>query len=106
VCLLIADPATDEAEERLAAMAATTDGYVLAHEDLRIRGQGTVFGERQSGMADLKLADIFKDIELLSAARRDAFSIVAHDPGLEEHPDLADEVRALLGDSVEWLFKS
>jgi ATP-dependent DNA helicase RecG len=106
VCLLIADPATDEAEERLAAMAATTDGYVLAHEDLRIRGQGTVFGERQSGLADLKLADIFKDIDLLSAARRDAFNIVAHDPGLEEHPDLADEVRAMLGDSVEWLFKS
>ncbi|MGH8914621.1 MAG: ATP-dependent DNA helicase RecG [Acidimicrobiia bacterium] len=105
-CILIADPATQEAEERLAAMEATTDGYVLAHEDLRIRGQGTVFGERQSGMADLRIADIFRDFELLSAARRDAFAIVDHDPGLKDHPELAEEVLAILGDSVEWLFKS
>ena len=48
-------------EERLAAMEATTDGFELANEDLRIRGQGTVFGERQSGMADLQVADLFRD---------------------------------------------
>jgi ATP-dependent DNA helicase RecG len=106
ICLLIADPATGEAEERLAAMAATTDGYELANVDLRIRGQGTVFGARQSGMADLRLADIFRDLGLLTHARHDAFSMVAHDPDLSSHPELADEVRAMLGDSVEWLFKS
>jgi ATP-dependent DNA helicase RecG len=106
ICLLIADPATEEAEQRLAAMAATTDGFELAQVDLRIRGQGTVFGARQSGMADLKLADIFRDIDLLSHARHDAFTMVDNDPDLGRHPELADEVRALLGDSVEWLFKS
>lgn len=105
-CLLIADPATEEAEERLSAMAATTDGYELANVDLRIRGQGTVFGARQSGMADLRLADIFRDLDLLIHARQDAFSMVDHDPDLSGHPELADEVRAMLGDSVEWLFKS
>jgi ATP-dependent DNA helicase RecG len=106
VCLLIADPATEEAEERLDAMAATNDGFELANVDLMIRGQGTVFGARQSGMADLRLAHIIRDFELLSAARHDAFSLVDHDPDLSRHPELADEVRALLGDSVEWLFKS
>jgi ATP-dependent DNA helicase RecG len=106
VCLLIADPATEEAEERLAAMAATNDGFELANVDLMIRGQGTVFGARQSGMADLRLADIIRDFELLSNARHDAFGLVDHDPDLSRHPELADEVRALLGDSVEWLFKS
>ena len=45
-------------------------------------------------------------IELLIDARRDAFAIVDGDPGLVEHRDLADEVRAFLGESVEWLFKS
>jgi len=105
-CLLIADPSTDDAKERLAAMEATTDGFELANEDLRIRGQGTVFGERQSGMADLQVADLFRDLELLVAARNDAFAIVDQDPLLSIHPDLADEVRALLGESVEWLFKS
>ena len=87
-------------------MAATTDGYELANVDLRIRGQGTVFGARQSGMADLRLADIFRDLDLLIHARHDAFSMVDHDPDLSSHPELADEVRAMLGDSVEWLFKS
>lgn len=106
LCLLIADPATEEGEERLAAMAATTDGFVLAQEDLRIRGQGTVFGVRQSGVADLKLADLLRDMDLLVAARNDAFAIVDQDPDLGAHPELAEEVRAMLGESVEWLFKS
>ena len=106
LCLLIADTATGDGEERLAAMAATNDGFVLAQEDLRIRGQGTVFGARQSGVADLKLADLLRDLDLLTAARNDAFAIVDRDPGLADHPELAEEVRAMLGESVDWLFKS
>jgi ATP-dependent DNA helicase RecG len=57
-------------------------------------------------MADLKLADVIRDFELLVAARRDAFALVDRDPELKEHPELAEEVRAMLGESVEWLFKS
>jgi ATP-dependent DNA helicase RecG len=106
LCLLIADPSTEDGEQRLAAMTATTDGFVLAQEDLRIRGQGTVFGARQSGVADLKLADLLRDLDLLTAARNDAFAIVDRDPGLTNHPELAEEVRAMLGESVDWLFKS
>jgi len=106
ICLLIADPSTPEGEERLAAVAATTDGFRLAQDDLRIRGQGTVFGARQSGMADLRLADVLRDFDALVAARKDAFAIVDRDPELSEHPELAEEVRAMLGESVEWLFKS
>jgi ATP-dependent DNA helicase RecG len=105
-CLLIADATTEEGEGRLAAMVSTTDGFRLAEEDLRIRGQGTVFGTRQSGLKDLKLADILEDFELLLAARRDAFGLVDSDPHLKNHPDLTSEVRAMLGDRVEWLFVS
>jgi ATP-dependent DNA helicase RecG len=105
-CLLIADPASDDSEARLTAMVATTDGFRLAEEDLRIRGQGTAFGTRQSGVADLKLADILEDFDLLVAARREAFELVDRDPDLVHHRDIAEEVRAMLGDSVEWLFKS
>ena len=97
VCLLLADPTTEEGEQRLAAMAATTDGFVLAEEDLKIRGQGTVFGARQSGMVDLRFADVIKDFELLVAARHDAFELVDRDPELGDHPELALEVRAMLG---------
>jgi ATP-dependent DNA helicase RecG len=105
-CLLLADPTTQEGEARLTAMAATTDGFVLAEEDMRIRGQGTVFGARQAGVSDLRVADVIKDLDLLAAARKEAFTIVDHDPDLSEHPDLAEEIRAVLGEAVEWLFKS
>ena len=105
-CVLIADTTTTEAEERLGAMVATTDGFRLAEEDLRIRGQGTVFGTRQSGVKDLKLADILEDFEILVTARRDAFRLVDSDPELKGHRELAKEVRAMLGDEVEWLFVS
>lgn len=105
-CLLLADATTTEGEDRLAAMVGTTDGFRLAEEDLRIRGQGTVFGTRQSGMKDLRLADILTDFDTLVAARRDAFGLVDADPGLERHEELAAEVRAMLGERVDWLFVS
>jgi len=106
ICVLIAEPTTEQGEQRIAAMVETTDGFRLAEQDLRIRGQGTVFGERQSGAKDLKLADILRDVKLLVKAREEAFAIVGSDPSLEEHPLVKDEVMALLGDDVEWLFRS
>lgn len=87
-------------------MVATTDGFRLAEEDLRIRGQGTVFGTKQSGMADLRLANVLEDFDTLVAARKDAFGLVDQDPHLDNHPELAAEVRALLGERVDWLFVS
>jgi ATP-dependent DNA helicase RecG len=105
-CYLVADPGTDEARRRLGAVGASDDGFRLAEEDLRIRGQGTVFGVRQSGMPDLLLADILRDAEVLVSARREAFALVSADPDLSKHQDIADEVRALLGEQVEWLFIS
>ncbi|MDJ0712542.1 MAG: ATP-dependent DNA helicase RecG, partial [Woeseiaceae bacterium] len=105
-CVLIAEPTTPQGEERIAAMVETTDGFRLAEEDLRIRGQGTVFGEKQAGAKDLKLADILRDVKLLIKAREEAFTMVAADPNLDEHPLIRDEVIALLGEDVEWLFRS
>jgi len=105
-CYLVADPGTDEARQRLAAVGASDDGFRLAEEDLRIRGQGTVFGVRQSGLPDLRLADILRDAEVLVSARREAFALVSGDPGLAGHQEIAEEVRALLGEQAEWLFIS
>lgn len=105
-CILLADPTTAEGEERLTAMVGTTDGFRLAEEDLRIRGQGTVFGTRQSGVKDLKLANILSDFDLLVTARRDAFALVDSDPLLSDHPELRAEIAAMLGEEVAWLFVS
>lgn len=105
-CYLVADPSTEEGAARIEAMVASDDGFELAEVDLRIRGQGTVFGARQSGMSDLRISDILRDKEELVAARREAFALVDQDPDLGDHPAVRAEVRALLGDAAEWLFRS
>ena len=105
-CFLIADATTPEGKARIAAMADTNDGFQLAEIDLDLRGQGTVFGSRQSGLVDLKLANIIRDAALLELARDYAFELVDADPELAVHPELKEEVIALLGDRVDWLFKS
>lgn len=106
VCILLSDPTTTEGEERLTAMVQSTDGFRLAEEDLRIRGQGTVFGTRQSGVKDLKVANILSDFDVLVSARRDAFALVDSDETLNDHQELRAEVIAMLGDAVDWLFVS
>ena len=105
-CILLADPTTKDGARRLDAMVKHSDGFRLAEEDLRIRGHGTVFGARQSGFSDLRIADILRDRRELVAARREAFSLVEEDPGLDLHPEIREEVRVLLGERVEWLFRS
>ncbi len=107
-CVLVADPTTPDADARVEAMVATTDGFALAERDLEIRGQGSVFGERQSGRGDLRLGDILADTDLLLAAREDAFELVGVDATLAGHPALAAELAAFFPDDeiVSWLFRS
>ncbi|NND84870.1 MAG: ATP-dependent DNA helicase RecG, partial [Acidimicrobiia bacterium] len=105
-CVLLTDPTTEEGTTRIEAMVRTNDGFELAEVDLSIRGQGTVFDARQSGVGDLRLGDILRDTAELVAARDEAFALVADDPHLEAHADIRDEVQLLLGEEVEWLFKS
>jgi ATP-dependent DNA helicase RecG len=95
-----------EARARLDAMVRTRDGFELADEDLRLRGEGTLFDTKQSGMPDLKLARLAEDLELVGRARARAFALLDDDPGLVEHPELLDELRRRFERSIEWLFQS
>ena len=88
------------------ALATSTDGFLLAERDLEIRGAGEVFGERQSGWTDLKLGRLPRDTEIVLEAREVAESVLDADPDLEAHAQLRTEVEDLLGDAVEFLFKS
>lgn len=85
-CLVFARPTTEDAQRRLDILTATSDGFRIAEEDLRIRGPGQFFGTRQHGLPELRLADIINDIDLLRLARKDAFEIIKDDPKLN-HPD-------------------
>jgi ATP-dependent DNA helicase RecG len=90
-CLLMAGyKRSQEAKQRLEAMVRTNDGFEISETDLRIRGAGDFFGTRQSGMPDLKIADITQDTDILEAARTAAFDLVEQDPHLraDEHARL------------------
>jgi ATP-dependent DNA helicase RecG len=83
----------EEARERLTAFSRTNDGFKIAEEDLRLRGPGEFFGTRQSGLPDLRAANIIRDADLLETARSEAFSILDKDKQLAGLPQLKDALR-------------
>lgn len=87
-----------EPNPRLEAVAETSDGFVLAERDLALRGEGSLFATRQSGLPDLKLAKLARDVKIVAQTRNDAAALVREDPDLEGHPLLADEVRRRYGE--------
>jgi ATP-dependent DNA helicase RecG len=96
-CLLIAHHrrAGDDARDRLRAVERTHDGFELAREDLRIRGQGEMLGTRQSGQTPFEIADLYRDEAILEEARDEAFRLVEEDPRLSrpEHRAAAEALR-------------
>lgn len=102
-CFLISDTQSAEGRARLRIMEQTNDGFVLAEEDLKLRGPGEFFGTRQSGLPELKVADLVKDLPLLEGARQLAFRIVEEDPKLArpEHRLLKEELKATFADGLD-----
>jgi ATP-dependent DNA helicase RecG len=99
-------PDNEEARDRLAALARTTDGFELADADLAIRGEGTLFDIKQSGLPDLKLVRLPDDADLVRRARARAFDVIDEDPELDGHPGLRRELEDRFRDSIEWLFEA
>jgi len=83
-CILISDSNGEDANRRLDVLVRTNDGFVIAEEDLRLRGPGEIYGTRQSGVPSLRVADILRDAELLELARQEAFNTVRADPELKQ----------------------
>jgi ATP-dependent DNA helicase RecG len=96
-CILMAGRGlTPEASRRLDIFERESDGFVIAEEDLQMRGPGELFGTKQHGLPRLRIADIRRDAELLAAARSEAFGLVERDPRLEraEHIGIAGQFAA------------
>jgi ATP-dependent DNA helicase RecG len=107
-CILFdgAEADNQDARARIDAMVATTDGFELADVDLKLRGEGTLFDTRQSGMPDLKLARLAEDLPLVQRARARAFALLDADPTLAGHPELLAELTRRFAASIDWLFSS
>ena len=82
-CILISDAQNDEAKRRLSVMAKTNDGFLVADEDLKLRGPGDFFGSKQHGLPTLKIASIFADRRVLTETSKLSKEILSLDPLLE-----------------------
>jgi ATP-dependent DNA helicase RecG len=81
-CLLLYGKLNDYSRRRLDAMRRTDDGFLLAEEDLKLRGAGDVLGTQQSGLVRFRIADLFRDRDLVALARRESGRLLAQDPHL------------------------
>lgn len=84
-CILMSgDKLSNEAKQRLQTMVETTDGFAIAEADLKLRGPGDIEGLQQSGIVDLRIADIIRDEKILKYARQAAADLIAEDPSLSD----------------------
>ncbi|MEG2000300.1 MAG: ATP-dependent DNA helicase RecG [Evtepia sp.] len=94
-CVLVTSNRNPQTMERLRALASTTDGFKIAEEDLRLRGPGDFFGERQHGLPPLKLTNLAVDLRILHEAQTAARDLLAVDPELRESPALRERILRL-----------
>jgi len=104
-CILVSDyKLSSEAKKRLKIMTQTNDGFKIAEEDLKLRGPGDILGTQQSGILDLKLADLSTDSKILIFARNAAVELIDEDPTLESEKNLpvAKKVEQLMKEKPNW----
>jgi len=84
--------------ERMRILQSSSDGFVISEKDLELRGPGEFFGTRQHGLPELKVANLFTDMNILKIAQSDAQEILDNDPNLLSHEN------RMLGKKIESMF--
>lgn len=104
-CILFSDHPSEESRRRLQVMVKTNDGFKISEEDLKLRGPGDFFGQRQHGLPAMKVADLSCDMRLLDEAQSAARQLLEEDPALEkaEHRALRRKINALFTQKAEAL---
>ena len=97
-CILLSDSRSQDAQVRLRTMCRTNSGFEVAEQDLKLRGPGDFFGQRQHGLPQFAIADLANDVELLTAARHAADQLLRTDPGLNQpaHRTIRQKVDRML----------
>ena len=96
-CVLVTSTRNPDSRARLKVLTKTTDGFQIAEEDLKLRGPGDFFGQRQHGLPQLRIADLAGDMRVLKEAQLAARELLERDPGLKrpEHAPLLKQVHRL-----------
>lgn len=94
LCILVSDSTKDETQKRLKIMCDTNNGFKIAEEDLKIRGPGDFFGNKQHGLPNFKIANIMEDTNILKICKKEAENILLKDPKLElkEHKNIKNNI--------------
>lgn len=102
-CILINSSKGLIARERMRILQNSSDGFVISEKDLELRGPGEFFGTRQHGIPELKIANLFKDIEVLRLAQKEAIELISQDPNLrkDQYKLLREKIDFLFGDLKE-----
>ena len=104
-CILLSDRQNEETRARLKVMTQTNDGFRISQEDLRLRGPGDFFGQRQHGLPAMKIADLSCDMRLLDEAQTAARQLMERDPELTDpaHRPLRRRIRQLFDTNADML---
>lgn len=103
-CILMSKPNIGaDTRKRLEIMTSTTDGFIVAEEDMKLRGPGDIEGTMQSGLPiDLKVASLVSDTQIMEIARQEAIKLLDADPHLRNHPAVAATISKLFDRSMDW----
>lgn len=104
-CILINESNSKVSRERMRILQSSTDGFVISEKDLEMRGPGEFFGTKQHGLPELKIANLFTDIDILKLAQKEAIEILRKDPRLLEnnHVDLKNKIKKMFTESQDYL---
>ena len=97
-CILVSDSKNKVTKKRLKIMEESTDGFVIAETDLKLRGPGEFFGTKQHGLPEMKIANLYTDAKVLSEVQKCVKKMLSLDPNLEkiEHVEILDDIKMRL----------
>lgn len=102
-CILVCGSDSETARKRNEIMCSTEDGFVIAEEDLKLRGPGEIFGTRQHGLPELNITDLVKNADVLEKVKYVARDLIDRDPELElpEHAELKKRIKKMFGEKIQ-----
>ena len=102
-CILVSGSDSQIAQKRNEIMCSTEDGFVIAEEDLKLRGPGEIFGTRQHGLPELNISDLVRNADILEQVRAAAKTIIEQDPTLTapQHRILKQKIQKMFGERIQ-----